>query len=270
MRSLENLKVQFQESGLSDAARFFEKHLSHEQYAEYRRQIKIEAVSESLAIIPATIARFEPHPYRSLGAEYGSASPFALREETLARLLRAESQLKAKGAGYALKVFDAFRPISVQEFMIQHEFRKLADLRGLNLESLDQGQARALMTEVLEFWARPSRDPAFPPPHSTGAAVDLTLIDSQGRELAMGTRIDQIDPRSLPSAFEAATDETEIAYHQNRLILVEAMHAAGFRRLPYEWWHFSYGDQAWALLEYLEGRLDNPRAIYGAVHTELE
>ena len=36
------------------------------------------------------------------------------------------------------------------------------------------------------------------PPHSTGAAVDLTLADSTGTVLAMGGEIDAIGEESIP------------------------------------------------------------------------
>jgi D-alanyl-D-alanine dipeptidase len=45
----------------------------------------------------------------------------------------------------------------------------------------------------------------------------------------------------------------------NRLILIRAMEAAGFTNYLGEWWHWSYGDQGWAL------RVGSPNAFYGPV-----
>jgi len=52
-------------------------------------------------------------------------------------------------------------------------------------------------------------------------------------------------------------DGSATDYENNRKLLQRVMLGAGFTQLPTEWWHFSYGDQIWAV--------DNAReyAIYG-------
>ena len=49
-----------------------------------------------------------------------------------------------------------------------------------------------------EWWPDPEflADPRRGSPHSRGVAVDLTLIDGDGRELEMGTRFDAFTPLS--------------------------------------------------------------------------
>jgi D-alanyl-D-alanine dipeptidase len=92
----------------------------------------------------------------------------------------------------------------------------------------------------------PSEDPATPPPHSTGGAVDVTLVDARGDVVDMGSPFDEPTERSYPEHFAAAVDEAGRAAHAHRRLLYEVLHGAGFVRHPREWWHFSYGDQAWA------------------------
>jgi D-alanyl-D-alanine dipeptidase len=92
-------------------------------------------------------------------------------------------------------------------------------------------------------------------PHQTGGAVDLTVVDKDGKELDMGT------PFSFHGA-RCATDFPGItaAQRKNRQILIDAMTMAGFQNYPGEWWHWSYGDQAHAAYTKL------PFAIYGPVY----
>ena len=64
-------------------------------------------------------------------------------------------------------------------------------------------------------------------------AVDLTLLDSAGRELDMGTHVDAMVPAShhfhanLPAAVQL-----------NRMHLLCIMLEAGFVHHRMEWWHY--------------------------------
>jgi D-alanyl-D-alanine dipeptidase len=142
--------------------------------------------------------------------------------------------------GWQLKLFDAYRPNHVQEFMVHHEFLRLSG--GRPPPMVEAAERAALWERTYRIWAEPSEDPATPPPHSTGAALDLTLADSEGLELDMGSPIDENSDRSLPDYFA----ERDPVLHARREFLREIMRAAGFRRHPSEWWHFCLGDQMWA------------------------
>ncbi|MEO0869869.1 MAG: M15 family metallopeptidase, partial [Cyanobacteria bacterium J06642_11] len=104
-----------------------------------------------------------------------------------------------------------------------------------------------LMAQVYQFWAAPSHDPATPPPHSTGAAIDITLVNDQQQVVDMGSAIDEISERSYPNYF--ADKSGGEGFHRDRTILATAMKSVGFQQHPNEWWHFSLGDQLWAWLE---------------------
>jgi D-alanyl-D-alanine dipeptidase len=155
------------------------------------------------------------------------------------RLLEAQRHLQARHAGWRLHLLDAWRPLAVQAFMVAHTD---ALLRRTAPE-LDDAARRE---RVLSYWAPPSEDPATPPPHSTGAAVDLTLIDAAGLVVDMGSPFDEPTERSHPDHFAGATDAVRKAAHTHRHLLGDVLRAAGFVRHPQEWWHFSYGDRAWA------------------------
>jgi len=213
--------------------------------------IPIQDCGELLEPLPSSLSRLEPHPYVSLGAPYGpGACPFRLRSDVIARLLAADAALAAGVEGWHLAIFDAWRPVAVQRFMVEHSIAAECRARGLDPESAEGPARQAVVEAVARFWAEPSPDPATPPPHSTGGAVDLTLADATGRPLAMGGAIDAIGPVSEPDHFAAAAaaDPASKAaqWQRRRNRLSEVMAGAGFARHPNEWWHFSYGDQLWA------------------------
>ncbi len=207
------------------------------------QQIPIFECGEALIAIPAEFSCVSPHPYEKLGAPYEDRSPFYLRQGVVDRLLMAQQTLQKNHSNWRLQIFDAYRPVAVQQFMVDYTFLQVALARDLAPESLTEEQRQDLLQQVYEFWAVPNLDPAMPPPHSTGAAIDVTLIDELGDEIDMGSPIDEISERSFPNHFAEGSD-----FYQHRQILNQAMTAAGFKRHWNEWWHFSYGDQIWAWL----------------------
>lgn len=220
------------------------------------RSIPIEECNDPLVAIPAEPFAFtRPHPYVLLEAPYGDASPWMLRRQVLAALLQAADALSARRSGWRLKLFDAYRPVPVQTFMVWREFglqaarigRSLAPCRNpAELQALEPELYAALAATVFEFWGIPSDDPRTPPPHSTGAAVDLTLQDAAGQEVDMGCPIDETTERAYPDHYAGATSAEMRHFHERRTLLHEVMAAAGFERHRNEWWHFSRGDQMWA------------------------
>ncbi|MBP0033790.1 MAG: D-alanyl-D-alanine dipeptidase [Roseofilum sp. Belize BBD 4] len=226
------------------------------------QQIRIEDHQEPLVPIPLeSFAVATPHPYEKLGAPYGDKSPYWLRKTVSDRLLIAQKQLQTHHPGWKIEIFDAYRPIAVQEFMVEYSFIQLAKNQGFNPETLTPEQRQILLEEVYQFWAAPSLDPATPPPHSTGAAVDVTLVDQTGIELNMGSPIDEISARSFPDCYVQGKTPDEHSYHKHRQLLNRIMEFAGFKRHPREWWHFSHGDQLWVWLKVQEGSWHQQEAI---------
>ncbi|MFE9454584.1 M15 family metallopeptidase [Streptomyces sp. NPDC006739] len=104
-------------------------------------------------------------------------------------------------------------------------------------------------------------DPTSPvevAPHCAGAAVDLTLIDTDGVELDMGGAVnghrtgdERWCPFDAPGLSATARD--------NRHLLAQCLREEGFVNYPSEWWHWSYGDRYWALMT------STPAAVYGPI-----
>lgn len=227
--------------------------MSQVRVPAYRDMPIAECHDPLIAIPPAAFALTEPHPYMALGAPYGGASPWMLRRRVLGALLQAQRNVEIRRPGWRLKLFDAYRPVPVQAFMVWREFLRLAECAGRSLAKyrdpaeLSQREPdlyRLLAAKVFEFWGVPSDDPLTP--HSTGAAVDLTLEDAQGGEVNMGGAIDETTERSYPDHYAHAASAALQAFHDNRTLLADVMCSAGFRRHANEWWHFSLGDQMWA------------------------
>jgi len=226
---------------------------------------------EPLLALPPELLRLEPHPYAQLGAPYGvGACPFRLRQGVISRLLEAQSLLQRKQPHWRLAIFDAWRPLSVQAFMVEHAIAELCRERGIDPHHQSEVRQQ-VVADVGRFWASPNPDQAAPPPHSTGAAVDLTLARTTAQGplelLAMGSPIDTIGAVSEPDHFGELARHcqdpqrrcTYLLWHGHRQSLRQAMEGAGFVQHPNEWWHFSWGDQLWAW------RSGAPQACYGRV-----
>lgn len=163
-----------------------------------------------------------------------------LRAGAAQRLLQVFRELATRTNGGArLKVTDAFRPLWLQRKYFTEIREQIREREGLDDE--------ALWERVTQFIA----DPDCCPPHTTGGAIDLTIVDANNKELDMGTSVDAIDDRA--NTWSDAVDENA---HGNRLLLHTCMTSAGFVNLASEWWHYSYGDQYWAVLT------QAPAAIY--------
>lgn len=130
-----------------------------------------------------------------------------LRAPVARRLARAQVDLRKQGLG--LKVWDAYRPRSVQYAMWK----------------LRPGS---------RYLANPRRGSK----HNRGAAVDVTLVDTAGRELPMPTPHDEFSARARRGAVKGVLP----AARRNSHTLETAMRGAGFHPNPGEWWHFDAPD----------------------------
>lgn len=120
--------------------------------------------------------------------------------------------------------------------------------QGLALKMLDCYRPRPVQWKL---WEKvPDRryvsDPRKGSMHNRGAAVDLTLADSTGRELDMGTPYDFFGPEAHPS-YQALPDSVLA----NRALLRETMIRHGFRPIRTEWWHYSFGGKNYELSDML-------------------
>ncbi|MEU2146072.1 MULTISPECIES: M15 family metallopeptidase [Streptomyces albovinaceus subgroup] len=166
-----------------------------------------------------------------------------VREGVLARLEHARSLLPA---GTDLLFIEGYRPPALQ----QHYFTAYRD--ELALAHPDWG------AEQLHHAASRYVSPPDIAPHSAGAAVDVTLVDQDGHELDLGTRINASPEESDGACFTHAPNLSDRAYYHRRLLL-NAMEDAGFTNYATEFWHFSAADRYDALMR------QKPHARYGPI-----
>lgn len=121
------------------------------------------------------------------------------------------------------------------------------DLRPLVLDALRPQRVQQQLWDALEgtdlrlYLANPVRGSI----HSYGMALDITLLDADGRELDMGTGFDDMTELSHPALEEGFLLAGQLTEHQlaNRRLLRTAMLQAGFLGINTEWWHFDCGDR---------------------------
>jgi D-alanyl-D-alanine dipeptidase len=228
------------------------------------QKIPIQECGE--ALIPIPLEKFaveSPHPYEKLGAEYGGKSPYYLRLGVVKALETAQTLLDKIHPGWRLKIYDAYRPLGVQQFMVDYTFESLLREQNLTPSTASPQARQRIWEQVYQLWAAPEIDRKTPPPHSTGGAVDLTLVNAVGQTIDMGSAIDELSERSQPDYYRKSDKLNEQQYHHHRLLLDQVMTHAGFFRHPKEWWHFSLGDQMWAWLHNQRYPQDIRQAYYG-------
>jgi zinc D-Ala-D-Ala dipeptidase len=229
-------------------------------------QVQIIECGEPLVEIPLELFAVEsPHPYEKLGASYGENSPYCLRQSVVDNLIQAQNYLNFLLPNWRVQIFDAYRPVVVQQFMVDYSFALAVRERGLTKTELSPNKSQEIWEAVYEIWAVPSLDEKTPPPHSTGAAVDVTLVDDAGQIVNMGSPIDEMSPRSHPNYYANNSDSEAQQYDAHRQLLRDVMLKAGFQRNPKEWWHFCYGDQMWAWLNNQAHSTSSLTAHYGRI-----
>jgi zinc D-Ala-D-Ala dipeptidase len=183
----------------------------------------------------------------------GSIPQLYLRSTVAGKLAAINARLAP--LGIELWLFDAWRPQAIQRYF--HDVWFPGWLRQRNPALSGQ----ALIDEVEKYWSAPTAGPNSPSPHSTGAAVDLTLVFRESRQpLYMGGIFDDLTQTAWTDGYEhsePASMSGEEA-RANRRLLYWVMTEAGFANNPTEWWHYSWGDQLWARLT------RQPAAHYGA------
>lgn len=134
------------------------------------------------------------------------------------RLAKAQSLLGQLKPGYHLLVYDALRPVSVQWQM---------------WNALDT----IPVSERIHFVSNPRNGSI----HNYGAAVDLTIVNEQGKPLDMGAGYDDIRKIAYPSMETYFLEKGELTSAQiaNRNLLRKTMKAGNFMQLSTEWWHFN-------------------------------
>lgn len=126
-----------------------------------------------------------------------------LRLKTVNALVDVNKKFLEKG--YKIKIFDCYRPLDIQKKMWK-------------------------IVSNPEYVANPAKGSI----HNRGGAVDITLVDRNGKELDMGTSFDFFGVEAghnYPNLSEGVK--------QNRILLKTIMTSSGFNSFDSEWWHYN-------------------------------
>ena len=157
---------------------------------------------------------------------YGSLTTAYLLPHFAKRVVEAQRILRKRHPEYSLLIYDAARPISVQRRM-----RSIVEGTPLQIYVADGKRGGR---------------------HNYGVAVDLTIVDGQGRPLDMGAGFDHFGREAWVGNDNDVTLAAYKAYVErlraeglisakaaaNRTLLLEIMDAVGLRPYVKEWWHF--------------------------------
>jgi D-alanyl-D-alanine dipeptidase len=158
---------------------------------------------------------------------YGDLREAYLHPRAAKALKKAQQRLKALRPDLSLKVYDAARPMTIQQ--------KMWD--------------KMKHTPKFFYVSNPAHGGGM---HNYGLAVDITLCRLNGDTIPMGTKVDAMTPLS-----HIDNEAQSVARHRisrqalkNRELLREVMRYAGFKSLRTEWWHFNYCSRAVARRHY--------------------
>ncbi len=151
-----------------------------------------------------------------------------LQPDVAEMLVKAQKYLKSIHHEFSLIVYDAARPRSIQQKM---------------WDAVD-----APFQEKIRFLANPVNGSI----HNFGAAVDVSIVDANGKPLDMGTGFDYMGELAYPSLEEEMLEQgrLEPIHVENRRLLRRVMRHGGFWGIQSEWWHFNACSRAEARERY--------------------
>jgi len=212
---------------------FISKNISYVSIADAdMKKIPIKESGEQLIdLIKSNNARLLP--LSTFSNQYkNSYKEFSLVRKTVAdKLLK---MLEFLPAEIGIAYFEGFRPLYKQKQYFDDKMR----------ETLQTIEDKDLAYKETSKSVAPFIDNV--PPHSTGAAIDMTLFSLKDGLLDMGKFDTIFGPNHHQETFSQETTQTQ---RKNRLTLLAAAIKSEFVNYGFEWWHYSYGDRAWAYVK---------------------
>jgi len=148
---------------------------------------------------------------------YGNLDQAYLQKDVVAKLVKAQKILKDSLPKYSLIIFDATRPVSVQQLMWD-KIKVPAKQKPKYLSNPKYGSL-----------------------HNYGAAVDVSIVDEKGKLLDMATPFDSFEKLAYPFYQEQyhKSGKLKEKQYRNRILLQSIMKKAGFMGITTEWWHYN-------------------------------
>ena len=147
---------------------------------------------------------------------YENLNEAYLHPEALESLLAAKKLLQEKHPDYNFIIYDATRPMRIQQMMWDRVKGTPQDI----------------------YISDPANGGGL---HNYGLAVDINILDAEGKPLDMGTPVDHLGIEAHIDNEAQLVKEGKLTPQavKNRELLREVMRGAGFRTIRSEWWHFN-------------------------------
>lgn len=144
-----------------------------------------------------------------------------LHPDAAIALKKAQAKLKQLHPEYSLIIFDATRPMSVQQKMW----------------NVVKGTSKNI------YVSNPANGGGL---HNYGFAVDISICNAKGDTIPMGTKVDFMGLASQPKFENEMLSKKVITTEsvRNRQLLRTVMAEGGFKVLNTEWWHFNLKTRA--------------------------
>lgn len=150
-------------------------------------------------------------------------------------------------------IYEAYRSLHLQKILFKNRFEKVKKLHPSWSDAEIFVETTRLVSPVKNLDGSKNI-----PPHSTGGAIDIYLLDKKGNPVDMGIHPKDWMQDNDGSLSQTASHVISAEARKNRDIMSHALSAVGFVNYPTEYWHWSYGDRYWAYHE------KKAHAIYGS------
>lgn len=171
--------------------------------------------------------------------------------KTLYEKLKQAQALLPKGLYFCL--YEGYRSLHLQKMLFDNRFEKIK-------RQYPDWEVKKIFSETIKLISPVINLDGSEniPPHSTGGAIDVYLINDNGEAIDMG-----IHPMDWMKDDDGSISLTlskviSLEAQKNRKIMSDVLWNVGFVNYPTEYWHWSYGDRYWAYQE------KKSHAIYGS------
>jgi D-alanyl-D-alanine dipeptidase len=187
---------------------------------KYEEAMQKQGLLEVKKEIPAILIDLKYHSSDNFMHKnvYGCLNTAYLQKEVIDKLKKAQAYLQTSNPNLRILIYDAARPLSIQWIL----WNTLSHLPP---------------NERQKYVANPKEHSI----HNYGSAIDLTLADSNGMALDMGTKYDFFGELAYPKMEQHFLNTGELSpkAFENRQLLRNIMKKAGFMPIDFEWWHFN-------------------------------
>lgn len=177
-----------------------------------------------------------------------------LRKTVYEKLVQAQKLLPA---GLHFCLYEGYRSLHLQKMLFDNRYAKVKRLHPDWTHEQIFMETTRLVSPVVHLDGTPNI-----PPHSTGGAFDIYLLDQNNQPIAMGIHPKDWMDDNDGSISLTASKKISAEAQKNRHIMNAALYAVGFANYTSEYWHWSYGDRYWA---HQQGK---SHAIYGSYQSQ--